>query len=381
MVQFVKKTIGELFHFESSNAIYHAINVTVHGKRETNSFPYVVRSSVHNGIKGYIVEPKNGLNSGNTISLAQDTGEFFYQEKSYFTGNKVKVLMPIGFELTKCCALYLMTAMQKAFYAFTWGSSFNTDVMKKVEVVVPVTDSGQLDVQYMEQYIKRVEADYIKRVEAYLSTLGYESLDDCELSSQDLKVLSGPDEWGEFEVSMLLQLARVGWCANGKFNKLRDTSEHQTNEFTLPLVNAKHGNNGVMFYGRKSDWSYTTNAIGVVSNGAVATGDVYFHPYDVSKMWDAYLLQPKKGQWSNNVKVYVATSLKKAIKMTFGWENKAVWSKVQCVKIKLPVTSDGKPDYDFMDQYITAIEKKKVLKLKQAMDHKLELYREVSHQN
>lgn len=172
-------------YFESSNAIYHAINVTVHGKRETNSFPYVVRSSVHNGIKGYIVEPKNGLNSGNTISLAQDTGEFFYQEKSYFTGNKVKVLMPIGFELTKRCALYLMTAMQKAFYAFTWGSSFNTDVMKKVEVVVPVTDSGQLDVQYMEQYIKRVEANYTKRVEAYLATLGYESLDDCELSSQD----------------------------------------------------------------------------------------------------------------------------------------------------------------------------------------------------
>lgn len=313
-------------------------------------------------------------------------GKAFYHPGKASVEMKVHVLtLKSGQPFTESLGLYLATQLNNLFGhgKYGYGSQLSSSMLKHDDfyLLIPVTDSGQLDVQYMEQYIKRVEAEYIKRVEVYLATLGYESLDDCKLSSQDLKILSGPDEWGEFKVSVLLQLVHVGWCTNGKFDKLRDTSERQTNEFTLPLVNAKHGNNGIMFYGRKSDWSYTTNAIGVVSNGAVATGDVYFHPYDVSKMWDAYLLQPKNSEWSNNVKVYVATALKKAIKMTFGWENKAVWSKVQRVKIKLPVTPDGKPDYNFMDQYITAIEKKKVLKLKQAMDHKLELYREVSHQN
>lgn len=380
MVQFVKKTIGELFYFESSNAIYHAINVTVHGKRETNSFPYVVRSSVHNGIKGYIVEPKNGLNSGNTISLAQDTGEFFYQEKSYFTGNKVKVLMPIGFELTKRCALYLMTAMQKAFYAFTWGSSFNTDVMKKVEVVVPVTDSGQLDVQYMEQYIKRVEANYTKRVEAYLATLGYESLDDCELSSQDLKVLSGPDEWGEFRIGSLFKKLSSRYLGSG--NKFDAVRKKPSAEFSLPVTYAKYNNNGIMYWGRPADFQHYRNCISVIYNGAVSAGLVFAQKDDTGVLAESYLIDFKNyHNESFKVDLYISAVMKKALYPLYSRENLAVWSKVKDNMIKLPVTPDGKPDYDFMDQYITAIEKKKVLKLKQAMDHKLDLYWEMSHQD
>lgn len=339
-------------------------------------YPYVTRTVNNNGIEsytGYIDDFH--LNPGNSFSLGLLQMNFQWHEEPWYCGQFVRRIVP-KYDFSRNVMLYFLSVLQKNSVLFDPQAIKRVDgIFDSLRVDLPVTSDGQLDVQYMEQYIKRIEAQYIKRIEAYLSVLGYDSIDDCELSSQDLKVLSGPDEWGEFKVSMLLQLASVGWCANGKFNKLRDTSEHQTNEFTLPLVNAKHGNNGVMFYGRKSDWSYTTNAIGVVSNGAVATGDVYFHPYDVSKMWDAYLLQPKKGQWSNNVKVYVATSLKKSIKMTFGWENKAVWSKVQRVKIKLPVTPDGKPDYNFMDQYITAIEKKKVLLLKQHLDKRLNLYR------
>lgn len=374
MVQFVKKTIGELFYFESSNAIYHAINVTVHGKRETNSFPYVVRSSVHNGIKGYIVEPKNGLNSGNTISLAQDTGEFFYQEKSYFTGNKVKVLMPIGFELTKRCALYLMTAMQKAFYAFTWGSSFNTDVMKKVEVVVPVTDSGQLDVQYMEQYIKRVEANYTKRVEAYLATLGYESLDDCELSSP------GPDEWGEFRIGSLFKKLSSRYLGSG--NKFDAVRKKPSAEFSLPVTYAKYNNNGIMYWGRPADFQHYRNCISVIYNGAVSAGLVFAQKDDTGVLAESYLIDFKNyHNESFKVDLYISAVMKKALYPLYSRENLAVWSKVKDNMIKLPVTPDGKPDYDFMDQYITAIEKKKVLKLKQAMDHKLDLYREMSHQD
>lgn len=437
MVQFVKKTIGELFHFESSNAIYHAINVTVHGKRETNSFPYVVRSSVHNGIKGYIVEPKNGLNSGNTISLAQDTGEFFYQEKSYFTGNKVKVLMPIGFELTKCCALYLMTAMQKAFYAFTWGSSFNTDVMKKVEVVVPVTDSGQLDVQYMEQYIKRIEAQYIKRIEAYLSVLGYGSIADCELSSQDLKVLSGPDEWGEFSWNdvrtfdshyFAVALGRsfhrqkimletvLGHSVDDVSNeeirseiksKLTDLQRFDSNSVVrgkrvrsmdripgkIPFVTAGVENQGISSY--VSDQQSNTKYCYPGTITIDMFGNVFFRDYKFAADDHVTCLQtlnsvfdcdkkddPAGYRWQLHVKLYLATAIQKAIPSgAFTYAKNFYPRDVQCVKIKLPVTPDGKPDYDFMDQYITAIEKKKVLKLKQAMDHKLELYWAVSHQN
>ena len=367
MVRFVKKTIGDLFRFESSNAIYHAINVEVYGKRETNSFPYVVRSSVHNGIKGYIVEPKNGLNSGNTISLAQDTGEFFYQEKSYFTGNKVKVLMPIGFELTKRCALYLMTAMQKAFYAFTWGSSFNTDVMKKVEVVVPVTDSGQLDVQYMEQYIKRIEAQYIKRIEAYLSVLGYDSIDDCELSSQDLKVLSGPDEWGEFEIGDLFDEIQIG----RKYVRNELSSYGQT-----PVYSSVEENGGVLGYiNNQAEFELDVSHPYIVFGDHTRTMQIPDNDFSVA---DNVKVLRGKHAYSIKQLLYIMTCFKKVIP-NLGYSRH--WTTAKKLHFWLPVHYDGSIAYDYMNYYITAIEKKKILKLKQAMDHKLELYREVSHQN
>lgn len=368
MVQFVKKTIGELFHFESSNAIYHAINVTVLGKRETNSFPYVVRSSVHNGIKGYIVEPKNGLNSGNTISLAQDTGEFFYQEKSYFTGNKVKVLMPIGFELTKRCALYLMTVMQKAFYAFTWGSSFNTDVMKRVEVVVPVTDSGQLDVQYMEQYIKRIEAQYIKRIEAqyvkrieaYLSVLGYDSIDDCKLSSQDLKVLSGPDEWDEFRIGDLFDEIQIG----RKYVRNELSPHGQT-----PVYSSVEENGGILGYiNNQAEFELDVSHPYIVFGDHTRTMQIPDNDFSVA---DNVKVLRGKHAYSVKQLLYIMTCFKKVIP-NLGYSRH--WTTAKELSFYLPVCGDGSIAYDYMDCYITAVEKKKVLLLKQHLDKRLDLY-------
>lgn len=43
--------------------------------------------------------------------------------------------------------------------------------------------------------------------------------------------------------------------------------------------------------------------------------------------------------------------------------------------VYLPVYDDGLIAYDYMNDYITAIEKKKVLLLKQHLDKRLDLYR------
>lgn len=59
------------------------------------------------------------------------------------------------------------------------------------------------------------------------------------------------------------------------FDKRIDTSSEKDSEFTLPLINAKDGNNGIMYYGRESDFESESMCLGIVQNGAVATGNVY----------------------------------------------------------------------------------------------------------
>ncbi|ASU14467.1 hypothetical protein CIB43_00576 [Mesomycoplasma hyopneumoniae] len=84
--------IKDIFDVSSSNKVIHANKVKIHDTQIPNTYPYVVRQSKNNGIKGYIHENLQFLNPANTISFAQDTFLSFVQKQKYFTGNNVKVL-------------------------------------------------------------------------------------------------------------------------------------------------------------------------------------------------------------------------------------------------------------------------------------------------
>lgn len=161
-------------------------------------------------------------------------------------------------------------------------------------------------------------------------------------------------KWGEFRIGDLFEKLNLG-NSNKSFNKKEDTSTVQNDEFSIPLVNAKIGDNGIMFYGRESDFDTAEMTIDVISNGAIATGTVYAQPHRVGVLWDAYLLRVKNQIMTKQKLIYLASCLEKSIKLKFGWDNKAVWSKVQHEFIKLP-TKNNQPDFEFMEQFIGQLE-------------------------
>ncbi|MBD5159012.1 MAG: hypothetical protein HDT23_02035 [Ruminococcus sp.] len=46
-------------------------------------------------------------------------------------------------------------------------------------------------------------------------------------------------------------------------------------EFSLPLVNAKNDDNGIMYYGRPEDFESTEMALDIIEDGEVSTGNCY----------------------------------------------------------------------------------------------------------
>ena len=48
---------------------------------------------------------------------------------------------------------------------------------------------------------------------------------------------------------------------------------------------------------------------------------------------------------------------KKLKKEGFSYEKKATWERIKVCKITIPITSDGEPDFDYMERYIRALEK------------------------
>ena len=116
-------------------------------------------------IRGYITQDECYLNPAKTISFGQDTATIFYQEKPYFTGDKIKVMSYRDCELNPELACYLLTVMRKAFQNFAWGqSSFNENVLKNMEIRLPVDSNDNIDYTYITAFIKAQEKLSIKSV-------------------------------------------------------------------------------------------------------------------------------------------------------------------------------------------------------------------------
>lgn len=120
-------------------------------------------------MKGFLNEDKKYLNDGNTISFGQDTATMFYQEKPYFTGDKIKILKPKTKRFNKINSMFFITEMTKAFSNFSWGSSsFSIDVISKQIISLPITSSGEIDFDFMESFIRELEEERIRELAAYL---------------------------------------------------------------------------------------------------------------------------------------------------------------------------------------------------------------------
>lgn len=146
-----------------------------------------------------------------------------------------------------------------------------------------------------------------------------------------------------------------------KFTKEEDVSTVQTAEFDLPLVNAKDGDNGVMYYGRSDDFDSGEMTIDIVNDGAISTGNVYPQPQKTGVLYNAYLIKPKF-KANEQLLHFYASAIQKSIKHKFSYANKAGWEKVKKEKIKLP-TKNGEIDFAFIESFIAELEAERIAEL------------------
>lgn len=238
--------------------------------------------------------------------------------------------------------LFLQRIIEKCIYTrYSYSDLAIWSSVQNDTVWLPVDESGEPDWTYMDEYMSAV----MKESEASL-----ESLRQADEAKHALNV----HEWREFIIGDLFEKLQLD-VKKEDFNKTFDVSEERTEEFNLPLVNAKHGNNGIMYYGREADFETAEMTIDIVQNGAIATGDVYAQPQRTGVLWDAYLVKPKAKIDSAFTLMFLATVLEKAIKDKFSYDDKCVWDKAKLLTVTLPCTSDTEPDWAYMDEYMRTI--------------------------
>lgn len=312
--------------------------------------------------------------------------------------DNVKVLVPLV-EMSDEALLYITTCWKKAIPSL--GYARHWSVAKTARFELPVVESSNpnhkytvddIDFEYMQERISELEQERISELDAYLAASG---LDDYELTDDDKEILSlspesASDEAGAseadfgngqivfktFKVSDVFNKVEAK-CKKADFDKRRDASTVPNEEYCVPLVNAKVGDNGIMFYGRKSDWNTQEMCIDVIQNGAVATGTVYAQPQAVGVLWDAYLIKPMVEAKSVEVLLYMAKCIEKITKEQFSYDKKATWDRVKLCEVSLPVTLNGDIDFDYMERYIRAIEKLAIADVAQYKDKLIAVTKQV----
>lgn len=314
-------------------------------KSDEFNLPLVNAKHSNNGIMYYGRESE-WESASMTIDIVADgaasTGDVYAQPQKTGVLYNAYLVKPKADCMTKDILLFLATVVHRCVKDhFGYDNKCTWDKVKLETVLLPVNVSGEPDWAYMDKYMSGVMAES----EAIL-----ESLRQADGEKHALDV----SEWREFIIGDLFEKLQLD-VKKADFNKTFDVSEECTDEFNLPLVNAKHGNNGIMYYGREADFEAAEMTIDIVQNGAIATGDVYAQPQRTGVLWDAYLVKPKVEIDSAFTLMFLATVLEKAIKDKFSYDDKCVWDKAKLLSVTLPCTCDGEPDWAYMDEYMRAV--------------------------
>ncbi|MBN2396396.1 MAG: restriction endonuclease subunit S [Candidatus Atribacteria bacterium] len=129
------------------------------GKRLTKSnmkpgnTPFIGSTDSNNGVTNYINQKAN--HEGNTITVTYNgsVAEAFYQPIPYFACDDVNVLYP-KFELNPYIGLFITTVIRKEKFRFNYGRKWHVDRMKTSIIKLPIMPDGNLDLEFMEKYIK-----------------------------------------------------------------------------------------------------------------------------------------------------------------------------------------------------------------------------------
>ena len=358
--------MGELFEVLTSKKRFDANKVQVF---QDGKNPYVVRTSSNNGQRGFIVEDESYLNEGNTISFGQDTATMFYQEKPYFTGDKIKVLKAKNKKFNKNNAQFFISTMAKAFSTFSWGSSsFNVNIIENQKLTLP-TQNGKIDFAFMEQFIAELEAERIAELEAYLRVTG---LSDYILTEEERAVLeafrNGKISWGGVKLLDKQQVKDIEWRVFRmedvlewqpqkeidplKLDKLKDK-----NQKLYPFYGQATLNNGIISYNQ---------LVEEVLNNKEGKPTILIHSNNQNTIYLESPFYLKDGHGATSVlqskklnklnALYFMSSIKKVILSKYSYNAKATKIELKNTLISLP-SLQGKPMYDYMEVFIRAVQK------------------------
>lgn len=318
--------------------------------KEQGNIPYITRTDVTNGIDMFICEQssKYNVDEGNVITIGLDTQTVFYQPTSFYTGQNIQVIRHP--KLDRYNAQFLIVAIKKLVNKFSWGSYGATLTrLRKSKIYLPVDSNGNIDFQFMSSFMRQIENDILGTTLSIFKN----RLKDNKLSVSDW----GGVIWAEFYIRDIFPCMVVG--------KSKGLNHLKKNDSGISYLGATNQNNAVLsFVDPVDSLIQKGNCIAFIRNGEGSMG------YSVYKSEDFIATSDMTLAYSEYLNKYTGmfiTTIADRIrgKYNFGYKRSA--TRLAKEVLSLPVTSEGVPDWDFMEQYMRKVESRQIFNYLQSI--------------
>lgn len=303
--------------------------------------PRITVTNANNGIYGYYDCGENEKNYRvyeNFISVSF-LGTVFYQPGKASLDMKVHCLKPLGFSLNENIAHFLVTVIRKAIKERDYIDQLSSTILPEIEISLPIGIDGKLDIEYMENSVKRIRRKY-KKIYNNLKNV-------AETNSKKLDTT----KWGSFQIEELFDVKKGSRLTKAD---MKDGNRR--------YIGASSFNNGVTAYVSNCEHIHPGNTLTVCYNGS----DIGRTFYQKEEFWatdDVNVLYPKFTM-TENIALFIAPMIK-YVGGRHEYTDKWQIEDMKKDYILLPVNRDGTPDFIFMGKYITDMKKKCKMKLSQ----------------
>lgn len=319
-------------------------------------YDYVTRTSNNQGIlqtTGFVNQ--NNLNEAGVWSLGLLQMDFFYRKRQWYAGQFVRKIVP-KIELTQSAILFftaLLNCQKKILLSVLVRNVDET--FRNLKIQLPITANGEIDFDFMENFISELEKEYVceleaervRELEAYLKASG---LSDTTLNPDEKSALNTWNSriWQEFKIGDLFDVYTG-----------RDVIINQVKDGVIPLISHKNSDNGVSKYIQKLNNRILfdfKNTISLADRGVFCASTQKENFYIGTRV---KALKFKSGDKSLNIRLFFVTSINKLQNLFLDYSANAT-DDLPNLNIKLPVTSNGEIDFDFMESFIKAIQKESI---------------------
>jgi len=125
----------------------------------------------------------------------------------------------------------------------------------------------------------------------------------------------------------------------------------EVNNGNTPFISTTEGDNGISYLYAQKNPAHQKNCITVSNDGSV--GEAFYQDKDFSASYKVNVLKPKF-KLNKYIAMFLIAMIKKE-KYRYSYARKWGLERMRKTKIKLPMTSSGDPDWQFMEDYIKSL--------------------------